>query len=247
MDDLIFRCSSLHRLVGKAKSIDEALLDDETRAIKAKKKRTEEEQAILDNLLDMTLSSGAKELIKEMLIEKKYGISKFTGNKYTKKGNIVEDDAIKFLMQTEFISAKKNTERFCDGMITGEIDVYSNGVIYDAKCPWDFWSFPKFQDDIKDKSEDAGYHIQQHAYIRLWRKNGFDVSHAELKYIMMPTPDELLTKYDDFYLHQDFVLALPDKDRIKTFKIEFDEKLDRLIDAKIIAARKYASKIFKEL
>lgn len=247
MDDLIFRCSSLHRLVSKAKSIDESLLDDGTRAIKAKKKRTPEEQAVLDNLLDMTLSSSAKELVKEMLIEKKYGISKFTGNKYTKKGNLVEESAIEFLMQTEFISAKKNTDRFCDGMITGEIDVYSNGVIYDTKCPWDFWSFPKFQDDVKEKTEDAGYHIQQHAYIRLWRKNGFNVSHAELKYVMMPTPDELLTKYDDFNLHQKFVLSLPSKSRIKTFKIEFDEKLDKLIDTKILVAREYAKKLSEEI
>ena len=240
MSELIFRCSSLHRLMGNARTIDELLLNEETRAIKAKKKRTEEEQQILDDLLLRTLSAGAKDLVKEMLIEKKYNISKFTGNKFTEKGNMVEDDAIKFFMQTEFISAEKNTKRYCDGMLTGEHDVLSNRIIYDTKCPWDFWSFPKFQDDVESKSIDAGYDWQQHGYIRLLRKEGIEVSHAELKYILMPTPEKLLSKYDDWFFHQDFVLDLSAKDRIKTYRIDFCEKRDKAIDVKIEAARRYA-------
>ena len=58
--NLIFRCSELHRLMGNAKSIDSAFLPEEVQAIKAKKKRTDEEQKILDDLLDRTLSATAK-------------------------------------------------------------------------------------------------------------------------------------------------------------------------------------------
>lgn len=227
--------------MGNAKSIDESLMNDEIKSIKARKKRTDEEQALLDDLLAQTLSATAKELVKEMLVEKKYNICKFTGNKYTEKGNLVEDDAIRFFMQTEYISAEKNNERLCDGMITGEYDVFSNKIVYDTKCPWDFWSFPKFKDDIESKSIDAGYDWQQRGYIRLLKKKGEEVSHAELKYILMPTPDKLLSKSDDWTFHQDFVEALSPKERIKTYRIDFCEKLDKLIDIKITAARKYAA------
>ena len=87
------RCSSLHRLLTSAKSIDDALLTPELAEIKAKRKRTEDEQSLLDLALASTLSATAKDLVEEMLIQQKYGVRNFKGNKYTEKGNIVEDEA----------------------------------------------------------------------------------------------------------------------------------------------------------
>ena len=112
-------CSGLYRLMGSAKSIDDALITDDVKAIQAKTKakRADDEQLLLDDLLSQTLSSTAKEYIEEMLIQAKYGIRKFKGNKYTEKGNMVENDAIDFLMQHEFIFAEKNTERLNDGIL----------------------------------------------------------------------------------------------------------------------------------
>ena len=138
-------CSALHRLLTSAKSIDDALLTPELAEIQAKRKRTDEEQDKLNHALNQTLSATAKELVEEMLIQQKYGVRNFKGNKYTEKGNIVEDDAITFLMQHEGIFADKNTERLTDGVITGEWDIFYNGVVYDTKCPWDFFTMPKTQ------------------------------------------------------------------------------------------------------
>lgn len=241
------RCSSLHRLLTSAKSIDDALLTPELSEIKAKRKRTDEEQAAIDLALASTLSATARELVEEMLIQQKYGIYNFKGNKYTEKGNIVEDDAITFLMQHEGIFADKNTERLSDGVVTGEWDIFYNGVIYDTKCPWDFFTMPKTQKKVGSAVQDAGYDIQQIGYMRLLKHHGREVSHAEIKYTLMPTPQGLLYASDDIELHTDFVESLPPEKRIKTHRVDWCEKTNELIDLKFAAAQAYAELIYDEL
>lgn len=241
------RCSALHRLLTSAKSIDDALLTPELLEIKAKRKRTEDEQEKLNLALDQTLSATAKELVEEMIIQQKYGIYNFKGNKYTEKGNIVEDDAITFLMQHEGIFADKNTERLTDGVVTGEWDIFYNGVVYDTKCPWDFFTMPKTQRKIESAVKDSGYDIQQIGYMRLLKHHGREVSHAEIKYTLMPTPQGLLYASDDIELHTDFVESLAPEKRIRTHRVDWCEKTNALIDLKFAAAQAYAELIYDEL
>lgn len=230
--------------MGNAKTIDEPLLNDEIKAIQkiVKAKRTDEQQALLDSLLDQTLSAGAKTLVKEM-VRKEYhnAPSKFSGSKETNKGNAVEGDAIKFLMQQEFISAEKNTQRFTNDWITGEPDIISNGIVYDTKCPWTYWTMDYFADDIESKALDAGYDWQQLGYMWLLRESGIEIKEAQLKFILMPTPQSCLTRYDDEYLHVEFVENMNPKDRISTYRIQYNESKIELIKTKIAAARKYAA------
>ena len=242
-------CSGLYRLMGSAKSIDDALITDDVKAIQAKTKakRADDEQLLLDDLLSQTLSSTAKEYIEEMLIQAKYGIRKFKGNKYTEKGNMVENDAIDFLMQHEFIFAEKNTERLNDGTLSGEWDVFYNGVIYDTKCSWDYFTMPKTRKNIESHTLDKGYDWQQLGYMRLLKNKGVEVSHAEVKYVLMPTPAELLYGQDEFELHHDFVLSLPVEKRIKTHRIEWCENRNKLIDIKVKSAQVYAEQVFGEI
>lgn len=241
------RCSALHRLLTSAKSIDDALLTPELSEIKAKRKRTNEEQSALDLALAGTLSATAKELVEEMLIQQKYGVYNFKGNKYTQKGNTVEDDAITFLMQHEGIFADKNTERLSDGIITGEWDIFYNGVIYDTKCPWDFFTMPKTQKKVESAVKDSGYDIQQIGYMRLLKHHGREVSHAEIKYTLMPTPQGLLYASDDLELHTEFVESLSPEKRIRTHRVDWCEKTNELIDLKFAAAQAYAEFIYDEL
>lgn len=245
--NLIFRASSIHRLMGNAKSIDESLITDEVAVIqkKVKAKRTSEEQALLDSLLEQTLSAGAKTLVKEMVRKQKHNApSKFTGSKETAKGHAVEESAIMFLMQQEFISAEKNEIRFTNDWVTGEPDIITNDCVYDTKCPYTYWNMPYFEDDIQDKSIDAGYDWQQLTYLWLLRENDSHapkiIDKAKLKYILMPTPKDQIGRYDDEYLHYDFVLVMNPKDRISTYQIDWDESKIELIKTKITAARKYA-------
>lgn len=243
--NLIFRCSELHRLMGNAKSIDSAFLTEEVQSIKAKKKRTDEEQKILDDLLDITLSATAKTLVKEKVRQLRHKApSKFTGSKETRKGNLVEDDAILFLMQQKFISAEKNTIRFTNDWITGEPDIITNTAIRDTKCPWSYWTMEYFKEDIESKALDAGYDWQQLGYMNLLRENhDYEpkiINEAYLDFILMPTPKECLTRYDDEYLHIDYVLEMNPSDRISSYKVEYDQKKIDLIKLKVEMAREYA-------
>jgi len=247
MENMIFRASEIHLLMGNAKSVDDSLLNDETRPINQKtaNKRTPEEKQILSKLLEKTLSAGAKTLVKEKVRKLKHNAPhKFSGSKETEKGHLVEDDAILFLMQQEFISAQKNTIRFNNEWITGEPDIISD-IVYDTKCPWTYWSMPYFKDDIESKSLDAGYDWQQLCYLWLLRENdGHDpvfIDEAQLKYILMPTPDKCLGKWDDFTLHIDFVESMDPKDRISTYSIKYDQSRIEMIKIKIEAARRYAA------
>lgn len=245
--DMIFRASEIHLLMGNAKTIDESLLNYATSEIqkKPKAKRSESEQLVLDDLLLKTLSAGAKTLVKEKVRKLKHSAPhKFSGSKETEKGHLVEDDAIMFLMQQEFISAEKNTIRFNNDWITGEPDIISD-IIYDTKCPWTYWSMPYFKDDIESKSVDAGYDWQQLCYLWLLRENNEHkpqiIDEAQLKYILMPTPDKCLGKWDDFTLHIDYVEILDPKDRISTYSIKYDQSRIEMIKVKIEAARRYAA------
>ena len=245
-NNMIFRASEIHLLMGNAKSIDESLLSDSIIEMqkKPKAKRSESEQIILDELLVKTLSAGAKTLVKEKVRKLKHNAPhKFSGSKETEKGHLVEDDAILFLMQQEFISAEKNTIRFNNDWITGEPDIISD-IVYDTKCPWTYWSMPYFKDDIESKSLDAGYDWQQICYLWLLRENDkYDplfIDEAQLKYILMPTPDKCLGKWDDFTLHIDFVESMADEDRISTYSIKYDQSRIDMIKVKIEAARRYA-------
>ncbi|QHJ83840.1 MAG: hypothetical protein [Bacteriophage sp.] len=250
-DNMLFRCSSLHKLIGTPKNIDEDLLTQEVISAKntPASKRNQSQKDIIKKALDNSLSATAKTLVKEMVREKVHNAPyKFNGSKETEKGHLVEESAIRFLMQNEFITAEKNTKRFSNEWISGEPDVISNHVVYDTKCPWSYWSMPYFKDDIESKSVDAGYDIQQIGYIWLLNENGYEIKEAQLKYILMPTPDQLLNKkYDDFSAHIDFVNDLPAKDRIKTYKIQYDQSIVDLIKIKITSARKYAKELLEQL
>ena len=246
MNQMIFRASEIHLLMGNAKSIDDALLTDEIKEIQKKPstKRTDEEKGLLAELLFKTLSAGAKTLVKDKVRKAKHNAPhKFSGSKETEKGHLVEDDAILFLMQQEFISAEKNTIRFNNDWITGEPDIISD-IVYDTKCPWTYWSMPYFKDDIESKSLDAGYDWQQLCYLWLLRENdAFKpkiIDEAQLKYILMPTPNKCLGKWDDFTLHIDFVESMNPVDRISTYSIKWDALKIEMIKTKITAARKYA-------
>lgn len=246
MNQMIFRASEIHLLMGNAKSIDDALLTDEIREIQKKPstKRTDVEKSLLAELLFNTLSAGAKTLVKDKVRKAKHNAPhKFSGSKETEKGHLVEDDAILFLMQQEFISAEKNTIRFNNDWITGEPDIISD-IVYDTKCPWTYWSMPYFKDDIESKSLDAGYDWQQLCYLWLLRENHeFKpkiIDEAQLKYILMPTPNKCLGKWDDFTLHIDFVESMNPVDRISTYSIKWDALKIEMIKTKITAARNYA-------
>ena len=136
----LFRCSSLHKLIGDGRS-KAAVISD-------------------------TAKSAIRDIVKEDL----YGFRSFTGNQYTQKGNLLEDLAIEMSGKMRFSNYQKHVGRVENELITGECDVLDleRKLIIDTKVTWDIGTHPFFQDEAMEKVKKAGYDVQMQAYMWLY-------------------------------------------------------------------------------
>ena len=136
----LFRCSSLHKLIGDGRS-KAAVISD-------------------------TAKSAIRDIVKEDL----YGFRSFTGNQYTQKGNLLEDFAIEMSGKMRLRNYQKHVGRVENELITGECDVLDlkNKLIIDTKCTWDIGTHPFFADEAMEKVKKAGYDVQMQAYMWLY-------------------------------------------------------------------------------
>ena len=136
----LFRCSSLHKLIGDGRS-KAAVISD-------------------------TAKSAIRDIVKEDL----YGFRSFTGNQYTAKGNLLEDLAIEMSGKMRFRNYQKHVGRVENELITGECDVLDleQKLIIDTKVTWDIGTHPFFADEAMEKVKKAGYDVQMQAYMWLY-------------------------------------------------------------------------------
>ena len=136
----LFRCSSLHKLIGDGRS-KAAVISD-------------------------TAKSAIRDIVKEDL----YGFRSFTGNQYTQKGNLLEDLAIEMSGKMRLRNYQKHVGRVENELITGECDVLDleRKLIIDTKVTWDIGTHPFFQDEAMEKVKKAGYDVQMQAYMWLY-------------------------------------------------------------------------------
>ena len=136
----LFRCSSLHKLIGDGRS-KAAVISD-------------------------TAKSAIRDIVKEDL----YGFRSFTGNQYTQKGNLLEDLAIEMSGKMRLRNYQKHVGRVENELITGECDVLDleRKLIIDTKCTWDIGTHPFFADEAMEKVKKAGYDVQMQAYMWLY-------------------------------------------------------------------------------
>jgi len=136
----LFRCSSLHKLIGDGRS-KAAVVSD-------------------------TAKSAIRDIVKEDL----YGFRSFTGNQHTQKGNLLEDLAIEMSGKMRLRNYQKHVGRVENELITGECDVLDlkNKLIIDTKCTWDIGTHPFFADEAMEKVKKAGYDVQMQAYMWLY-------------------------------------------------------------------------------
>lgn len=140
MEVKLFRCSSLHKLIGDGRS-KAAVISD-------------------------TAKSAIRDIVKEDL----YGFRSFTGNQYTAKGNLLEDLAIEMSGKMRYRNYQKHVGRVENELITGECDVLDleRKLIIDTKVTWDIGTHPFFQDEAMEKVKKAGYDVQMQAYMWLY-------------------------------------------------------------------------------
>lgn len=202
----LFRASSVHKLITTSRSKSEVL------------------------------SETAKTTIREIAKQDLFGFKAFTGNKYTEKGLLLEDEAIELsgVMRNRFYTKHKG--RLSNDFITGECDVLdsANSLIIDTKCTWDIGTHPFFKDEAAEKVKKAGYDVQMQCYMWL-----YEMDKAEIDFWLFPCPRELLTRFDDDYQLIDLVEQTDIKDRITTVTIARDDKVIERIKEVIPHAQAY--------
>lgn len=220
MQNKLFRCSSLHLILGQSKTKGEVL------------------------------SQTAKSAIRAMVKEDLYGHKSFKGSKYTSKGILLEEKAIELIGNIDFIDYEKNKIRFNSDLITGEPDVIHlpKKVIIDTKVTWDIGTHPFFTDEAIDKVKKSGYDIQQLGYMYLLEKEfqeKFD--HAEVRFCLFPTPDSLVTNHDEYEAQYEMIEAIPQEKRVKKVIVPRDESVFERIEEVIPYAQRYYKKLMLEL
>jgi len=124
MKDILFRCSSLGKIMTEPKTKAEGIL-----------------------------SVGAKTYIRELAQQEILGVEFEFSSKETQKGIEVEDQSIALLNRVRGLSMTKNTERKTNGLITGECDLYDaiRKRGHDLKSSWSAKTFPGWTKDCEDK------------------------------------------------------------------------------------------------
>jgi len=73
MREILFRCSSIGKLMGAPVSIDPSMVTPDVQKILDSKKRTDEEKARIEGLKLRTLSEGAKTYVRELVRQEIWG------------------------------------------------------------------------------------------------------------------------------------------------------------------------------
>jgi len=194
------------------------------------------------------LSQTTKNYIKEVIIQDKFGKFKDFWSRYTDKGNEVELDGIALcnkVMDIDFIY--KNHESFENEWIKGTPDVNTSETLLDIKSSWDVFTFPFFEDKIPNKN----YMYQLQGYMFLTGKRT-----SYLCYCLLDTPEQMVEDevrrehwkhkaIDEDPEIREYVETnhsfnnIPEQLRVKSFLIEYDEKIIDQIKERIEDCREY--------
>ena len=190
------------------------------------------------------ISATAKSAVRKIVKYDLFGYQDFEGNKYTEKGIALEEQAFKLSGRKRGLPLKKNTERRENDWITGECDIYvpSRRLIIDTKCSWDIGSHPFFADEAEEKANKAGYDAQMQGYMWLW-----DCDEAQIDFVLLPTPYDQLSIYDDPNRYIDLVEQIPQEKRITTVTIKRDEKIIEKIKERVEIAQEYYQQLIQEM
>jgi hypothetical protein len=123
MREVLFRCSSLGKIMTEPKSKSEVL------------------------------SVGAKTYIRSLVAQEIFGVDFEVTSKEMNKGIECEGDAIQLLNRVRGLDLAKNTERKSNGFVTGEADLFDapKRCGHDLKVSWSIATFPLLATDAEDK------------------------------------------------------------------------------------------------
>lgn len=252
------RCSAISHIMGGTIGLTDKQQNDLT-ALEEKDKLTALQEIKLTELKEKrdnpVLPEGAKTYCKDWLSGQLLEYQTMMRNKYTDKGNIMEDEAIDFIADNlGYGFMIKNEVRKSDEWMEGECDIELKNEIIDVKNSWDASTFPLFEDKIN-----SGYDWQLQGYMHL-----YDKEKAKLIYCLMDTPEHLIEKearwyslsqgFDDLEesVYKKFVKNLTytnidPKLRIKVYEIERRQEDIDNIKTRVLMCREYINELLEKI
>jgi hypothetical protein len=163
--------------------------------------------------------------LKKWYAEQKSGVREEIRSKYFDKGNMCEADAIDITAERLGLGIlEKNLVHFNDEYFQGTPDVYTDELVIDTKCSWDYTTFL----DAVTSPINKDYEAQLQVYMHL-----LGLKKAKLVYVMLDTPAEANYGEDIFYSH------IPIEQRFFAFELEYDKEMIEAMQEKVINARTF--------
>jgi hypothetical protein len=163
--------------------------------------------------------------LKKWYAEQKSGVRDEIRSKYFDKGNMCEGEAIDVTAERLGLGIlEKNQIHFNDSHFQGTPDVYTNDLVIDTKCSWDYSTFL----DAITSPINKDYESQLNVYMHL-----LGVKKAKLVYVLLDTPAEANYGEDVFYSH------LPINERFFAFDLEYNPEMIEQMQAKVENCRTF--------
>jgi hypothetical protein len=226
MSELLFRCSSLGKLLTDPRSKSE------------------------------TLSETAKSYIQDLFKERELGIYKEFSSRYTDKGLEMEDEAIQFaseVLNWDFVV--KNETRFNNEWITGEPDINTDSLLADIKCSWNASTFPLFDETLKNKDYYwqlvgymmlTGHDTSELVYTLMNTPLQIVEDEIRRQHWKLNLIEEDLEVRDAVQKMHNFD-HIPNELRVKRFIVEKDEAAQQKIKERVEVARDYYQQLKNRL
>jgi hypothetical protein len=136
------------------------------------------------------LSATAKTHLIEIYAKERYNFQKELDNKYIRKGNTVEQEAIDELSLQIRMPLEKNQETFRNDFFVGTPDCFTDSIVFDVKSSYDWLTFlSNIPSDL-----DPMYEGQLNGYMDL-----LNIDKGYIVYVLLDTPFEEIEK-QKYYL-----------------------------------------------
>lgn len=187
MSEILFRASGAYHIMGDSSGLTNKQAEY-VNAMSGKEKITDKQKEELERLIykrdNPELPEGAKTHCIDLFVARKYGRNTDIQNKYTSKGNQVEEDSMTLFCRIKKEFLVKNTEWKFNDYICGTPDIITPDKITDLKSSFDIYTF--FRAKYKANLNPA-YYWQLQCYMAL---TGLKTS--SLVYCLIDTPRTII-------------------------------------------------------
>lgn len=208
----------------------------------------------------------AMKVIQDAVLYNEFGIDKFVTSKHIEKGIINEAMSLEMVKRVTGweMDLLKPKRRLVNPFVIGEPDVLDNGYLVDVKNSWDGTTFPWFETEAPNKD----YYFQLQTYMWL---SGYPCAYLvytltsapahlvykeaeKLAYNLHALPhhreksfDEMLELGEEMASRQLLFDHIPERQRVKIFRIERNEQAIANIQDRVRQARAIYDQLLNQI